>query len=419
MLALVDCDAFFCNCERLFREDLRQRPVIVLSNNDGCAISRTREAKALGIEMGAPYFQIRELCERHKVAVFSSNFSLYTNISARITTTLRRLVPNIEVYSVDEAFLDLTGIPNVESFGRMIKAIIQQHIGMPVSVGIGPTKGLCKAACFLAKQDLSQGGVVSLEEREKQDQVLATMPVEKIWGIAKGRGLKLWMSGIKTAKEFRDYKNDQHIQAILTKVGRQIQDELRGIVSFPLQAGAEKKKEIMSSRTFGHGVFDKHVLMQSIATHASEVAQELRQQESVCTGVSIFIRSNPFSESTEQYARSASWKFQTPTNNTFKIIKAALRALEMIYVYGVEYQKSGVSVFNLQDEDEHALGLFEHCDSLRERVLMDTMDRINLREGDRILVSMSCGVDNREWRMRRNFKSPRYTTSWEELPKCL
>ncbi|MEK6624189.1 MAG: Y-family DNA polymerase [Bdellovibrionota bacterium] len=412
MLALVDCDAFFCSCERLFREDLRHRPVIVLSNNDGCAISRTREAKALGIEMGAPYFQIRELCERHKVSVFSSNFSLYTNISARITTTLRRLVPKIEVYSVDEAFLDLTGMNDLENFCRGIQKTIQGHIGIPVSVGIGPTKGLCKAACFLAKRDLAHGGVVSLEERGKQDQVLALMPLEKIWGIAKGRALKLWLAGIKNAKDFRDYNNDQHIQAILTKVGRQIQDELRGIVSFPLQEGGEKKKEIMSSRTFGHGVFDKRTLMESIATHASEVAQELRKQKSVCMSVSIFVRS-------EWDAASTSCCFQTPTNNTFKIIKAALRCLDSIYVYGVEYQKSGVSVFSLQDEDEHTLGLFEGCDSHHQRVLMETMDRINLREGERILVSMSCGVDNREWRMRRNFKSPRYTTSWEELPKCL
>ncbi len=412
MFALVDCDAFFCNCERLFREDLRHRPVIVLSNNDGCAISRTREAKELGIEMGAPYFQIRELCQKNNVAVFSSNFSLYTNISARITTTLRRMVPQIEVYSVDEAFLDLTGLNNLEQFGRLIRKTIQEHIGMPVSVGIGPTKVLCKAACFLAKKDLSRGGVVSLETPEMQDQVLAAMPVEKIWGIAKGRGTKLWLAGIKTAKDFRDYKNDQHIQAILTKVGRQIQDELRGIVSFPLCERSEKKKEIMSSRTFGRAVFDKRALMESLATHASEVAQELRAQKSVCVGVSIYLRS-------EYDGHSAQWHFQTPTNNTFKIIKGALRCLEMIYIYGIEYQKSGVSVFSLQDENEHTLGLFETCDSARERTLMQTMDRINLREGNRILVSMSCGVDNREWRMKRQFKSPRYTTSWEELPKCL
>ncbi|MBI2522309.1 MAG: DUF4113 domain-containing protein [Bdellovibrio sp.] len=375
--------------------------------------------RAMGNSMGAPYFQIRELCEKQKVAVFSSNFSLYTNISARITTTLRRLAPKIEVYSVDEAFLDLSGISDLENFARMIKKTIQEHIGLPVCVGIGPTKGLCKAACFLAKHDPTQGGVVSLQEQAMQDQVLGMMPVEKIWGIAKGRGMKLWSIGIKSAKDFRDYQNDQHIQTILTKVGRQIQDELRGIICFPLQERTEKKKEIMSSRTFGRGVFDKRVLMESIATHAFEVAQELRGQESVCSAVAIFLRSNPFSESSEQCARSVWWRFQTPTNNTFKIIKAALRCLEMIYIYGIEYQKSGVSVFHLQDGDEHTLGLFEDCDSPRERTLMNTMDRINLREGDRMLVSMSCGVDNREWRMKRNFKSPRYTTSWDELPKCL
>lgn len=416
IFALVDCDSFFCNCERLFREDLKKRPVIVLSNNDGCAVARTNEAKALGIEMGAPYFKIREICEKNKVAVFSSNFSLYTNISSRVMNTLKKLSPRLQVYSVDEAFLDLTGIDNPLRYCHMIKQTIESQIGIPISIGIGSTKGLCKAACFWAKKNPEEKGVVSLLEKEGQDLVLGQMPVEKIWGIANGRGLKLRQIKINTAKEFRDYKNDHLIQSILTKVGRQIQDELREIMTFSISDHFQKKKEIMSSRSFGKAVYDKNVLAQSIATHASEVAEELRKQGSVCHEVSIYIRTNPFKENTVQYGKSSYWRFETPTNNTFKIIKAALQCLDQIYVWGLEYQKSGVSVTRLQDHSEYEMGLFESCDSTEEKIIMSTMDRINFTEGPRTIYSMACGVNNREWKMNRNYKSPRYTTAWDELP---
>jgi DNA polymerase V len=417
--ALVDCDAFFCNCERLFREELRHRPVIVLSNNDGCAVSRTKEAKALGIEMGAPYFKIQRLCEQNKVAVFSSNFSLYTNISSRVMNSLKKLVPKLQVYSVDEAFLDLSGIADPFEYGKKIKQTVEMEVGVPISVGIASTKGLCKAACFWAKKNTSEGGVVSLLDKAKENLVLGQMPVEKIWGIGRKRGLKLRMARIATAKDFRDFKNDKLIQSLLTKVGREIQDELRGQVIYPIENGAEKKKEIMSSRTFGKGVYDKEVLAQSIATHASEVAEELRQQGSVCREVSIYIRTNPFKEQSAQYGKSCQARFDTPTNNTFKIIKAALKCLDEIYVWGFEYKQSGVSVGRLQDDNEYEIGLFQPCDTQEERAIMSVMDRVNFREGPRTMHSMACGVDNREWKMNREFKSPRYTTSWEELPECV
>jgi len=418
-LALLDCDSFFCNCERLFHPELRGRPVIVLSNNDGCAISLSKEAKALGIEMAAPFFKIRELCEKKQVAVFSSNFSLYTNISTRVMNTLKKLVPRLEIYSVDEAFLDLAHIPNPTEYARQIKAIVERHVGVPVSLGLATTKGLCKAACFLAKRDRTYQGVASLMSQEAQDQALAIMPIEKIWGIGKGRGLKLRLSGIKSAKDFRDYKNDRHIQSILTKVGRQIQDELRGIVSFPLQEIYQKKKEIMSSRTFGQAVYDKKSVAESIATHAFEVSQELRQQESVCQEVYIYIHANNLYQENQSYYQSSFWRFETPTSNSFKIIDAALRCLNKIYQSGVEYRKSGVALTGLQDASEHSLGLFEASDTPRQQNLMQVMDSINFFQGPRTLLPMACGVDNKEWRMNRKFKSPRYTSDWSELPKCM
>lgn len=417
VFALVDCDAFFCNCERLFREELRYTPVIVLSNNDGCAVSRTKEAKALGIEMGAPYFKIKELCEKKGVVVFSSNFSLYTNISSRVMKVLKTFTPSIEIYSIDEGFLDLSGIPDPKKYCQIIKETVEEYVGVPVSIGIGTTKGLCKAACFLAKKDESQKGVVSLLDPAFQDFVLNQMPVEKIWGVGKSRGSRLRLAGIKSAKEFRDYQNNRYIQEILTKVGRIIQDELRGIVCYPIREKKVKKKEIMSSRTFGNPVYNKHIIAESLATHASEVAEELRSQDSVCKAINIYIRSNPFKEDSPQYAKSALWKFETPTADTFKIINGALKCLDKIYIPGIEYRKSGVSVVELQDEDQYELNLFCAPDNDKERALMKILDKINKREGPRTIKSMACGVDTREWRMNRNHKSPRYTTSWDELPE--
>jgi DNA polymerase V len=325
----------------------------------------------------------------------------------------------VEVYSVDEAFLDLTGMPNTLEYGRMIRQKIAQEVGIPISVGIAPSKGLCKAACYLAKQDTSYGGVVSLMDENLRTQVLEMMPVEKLWGIAKGRALSLRLANIKNARQFRDCTNYHYIQKILTKVGRQIQDELRGIVCFPITLEREKKKQIMSSRTFGNSVTTYRSLAESIACHASDVAQELRSQQSVCREVMVFVRSNPFNYSSEQYAKNAVYRFETPTASSFRLIDGALRCLEDLYRPGIEYKKSGVSVAGLQDDGEYTLGLFEAPDSTQEIALMQAMDRINTRQGPRTLHSLACGVSDHTWRMNRQFKSPRYTTCWRELPDCL
>ncbi len=418
VMALVDCDAFYCNCERVFRPELRGVPVIVLSNNDGCAVSRTREAKALGIGMGEPFFKIREFCKKNGVAVFSSNFSLYTNLSSRVMSTLKRLAPIVDVYSVDEAFLDLSGIPDPVGYARMIKEVVERETKIPISIGIAPTKGLCKAACFLAKRDLSHKGVVSLLEKERQDFVLGKMPVEKLWGIGRGRALSLKMLGLKTAKDFRDYRNTHLIQKVLTKVGRQIQDELRGIICFPLTTETEKKKEIMSSRTFSKSVFDYKTLAEAIASHAFEVAEELRGQKSVCKEVMVYVRSNPHKEYVEQYGATVVGKFMTPTANSFKIIEKALECLAEIYRPGIEYKKAGVRIMKLQDNSEYTLNMFEAHDTLREEALMKAMDLINHREGPRTVKSLACGTNGFAWWMSRDYCSPRYTTSWHQLPKC-
>lgn len=417
-IALVDCNAFFCSCERVFEPKLRGVPVVVLSNNDGCAIARTTEAKALGIGMGDPYFKFRALAEKHNVAVYSSNFSLYTDMSRRVMKLLRQFSPRVEVYSVDEAFIDLSGIPNPLEYARLIKREVEKQTKIAISIGVAKTKVLSKIACRVGKKDPATGGVVCLLEPDVVDLALKKVPVDKIWGIARGRSLKLKLLGLKTAYDFKQYKNEKKIQKELTKIGRGIHGELNGIINFPLVLSPEKKKEVMSSRSFPHPVYDLPTLRESIAGHASSVAEELRSQHSVCTEVLVYIRSNPFKEGSVQYGRSVVKKFLTPTSNTFKIIKMAFECLDEIYKPGIEYKKAGVRVMTLQDKTEHKLNLFEASDTRLEDELMKTMDKINHREGPRTLQSLACGTKEFSWQMSRKRLSPRYTTSWNALPKC-
>jgi DNA polymerase V len=416
MFALVDCNSFFCSCERLFRPDLAERPVIVLSNNDGCAIARTQEAKALGIKMGAPYFQIKELCQKKKVAVFSSNFSLYTNISDRVMKVLASLVPALEIYSIDEAFLDLQGLgrKSLYPLGKKFKEDVWRLTGIPVSVGIGPTKVLSKIGSKLAKRN---GGVTDLSDPATHAAALEQVEVEDIWGIARAQGMKLRMLGIQNARQFRDYPNDKLIAKIFTKLGWQLQQELRGISCFPLILGHEKKKSIMCSRTFGSPVTSRQDLEEAVANYASSAAEKLRQQDSVCSFIEIFFRTSPF-DSGEQYYAYDYARFQTPTLDTRRLIKSALSITRALFRHGFLYKKAGVRLNGIHNRDEYHISFFEGPDSPETETLMRLMDRINHREGPDTLLSAACGGADAAWAMNRHFKSPRYVTGLSELPKA-
>jgi DNA polymerase V len=248
--ALIDCNSFYCSCERVFRPDLKDMPVIVLSNNDGCAVARTNEAKALGIKMGEPYFKIKEICKNNNVAVFSSNFSLYTNLSDRVMKVISKNCPQVEVYSIDEAFADMKGIRNVTEHATRLRSTIMQNVGIPTSIGLAPTKVLAKIANHIAKRSLKANGVVNLNEKRLQDIALKMVEVGDIWGVGRANSQKLKMMGIHTAYDFREFKNERIIQKVFTKVGLQIKHELMGISCFPLNLNIEDKKEIMCSRTF-------------------------------------------------------------------------------------------------------------------------------------------------------------------------
>lgn len=415
MFALVDCNAFFCNCERLFAPGLRHRPVVVLSNNDGCVVSRTPEAKALNIKMGAPYFQVRDLCRKGKVTVFSSNFSLYTNLSDRVMRCLSQFTPQMEVYSVDEAFLDLSGQQDLDKLGHQIKHLVERWTGVPISVGIAPTKVLSKAAVHVAKRSPKAQGVVVLTEPHWQSVALERVPVEDIWGVGQASAAKWKILGVKNARQVRDYPNEAKVLRLFTKLGLALKHELMGISCFPLQTTTAKRQSIISSRTFGTPVTDKESLKQAVANYVSSAAERLREQGSVCAGLTVYARTNPFNASSPQYQAQQSHAALAATSDTRKLISWAMDLVDRIYRDGYAYKKAGVELSSIGDQAQ--LALFEKPDSPQSDRLMQVMDRINAEEGPLTLKSAACGVGNRRWRMNRDHKSPRYITSWKELPR--
>lgn len=414
--ALVDCNSFFCSCERLFRPDLMTKPVGVLSNNDGCFISRTNELKALGVQMGDPYFKVRDLCKKNKVAVFSSNFALYTNISDRVILTLANFTPELEVYSVDEAFLNLTGFNDLEAYAREIKRVVEKNTGIPVSIGVAPTKTLAKVANHLAKKSAKAQGVVVLMDPKHQEQALRRIEVRDIWGIGRASTEKLHRLGIKTGLEFRDYKNERQIKKIFTKVGLQRKQELQGHPRFTLELMSAPKKEIMCSRSFGASVFSFEDLREAVAKHVSSAAEKMRKQDSVCEVIEVFARTSPH-KNVAQYYGYQSQIMLSPTSDTRRIIKYAVTVLEDLYRAGFEYKKAGIKLSGLSQKGQSQMSLLDPPDTWRSEALMKCMDEINRREGSGTLFSAACGVQNKAWAMNRNFVSPRYVTGWNDLRK--
>lgn len=420
IFVLVDCNSFYCSCERLFRPDLRNHPVGVLSNNDGCFVSRTNELKSLGVSMGEPYFKVKDICTKNKVAVFSANFALYTNISDRVMNTLFEFTPNLEVYSVDEAFLDLSGFDQktLLDYCHHIKETVERHTGIPVGVGIGRTKVLAKLANRIAKKDESTKGVYSVLESANLNAALARTDIGDIWGIGRQNSIKMKMLGIHKAIQLRDYKNELLIQKQFTKIGRMIQDELREISCFPLNNETPKKKEIICSRTFGVPVFDLSSIRESVACYVSLACEKLRKQESVAQEIEVYIQTNPFKD-IPQYSKSLKSTLSSPSSDTRKIIREAWKVLDQIYLHGFEYKKALVKISRIQDANEHQVSLFGDNDSKEDLELMKVMDKINARDGHETLKIAACGTNKEAWYMKQVLKSPRYVTGWSEIKKIL
>ncbi|MBJ8891141.1 Y-family DNA polymerase [Citrobacter sp. FDAARGOS_156] len=418
MFALVDVNSFYASCETAFRPDLKGRPVVVLSNNDGCVIARNAEAKTIGVKMGDPYFRQKDLFHRCGVVCFSSNYELYADMSSRVMATLEALSPRCEIYSIDEAFCDLSGVRNcrvLEDFGRELKDAVYQNTGLAVGVGIAQTKTLAKLANHAAKKWQKQtGGVVDLSNLERQRKLMSALPVDEVWGIGRRIGKKLEAMGIKTVLELADTDIRfirKHFNVVLERTVR----ELRGEPCLELEEFAPVKQEIVCSRSFGERITNYDAMRQGICSYASRAAEKLRGEHQFCRFISTFVKTSPFALNEPYYGNSASVKLLTPTQDSRDIIAAATRSLDAIWKDGHRYQKAGVMLGDFFSQGIAQLNLFDDNAPRRgSEKLMEVLDHLNAKEGKGALYFAGQGIQQ-QWAMKREMLSPRYTTRYEDL----
>lgn len=416
MYALADCNNFFVSCERVFRPELNNRPVIVLSNNDGCAIARSNEAKALGIGMGAPLFKIRDIVNRHNVAVFSGNHSLYGDMARRIRLTLAEFVPHVEVYSIDEAFLDLRGI-ECEEFDSLAKEISQRcmkNTGIPVSVGIAPTRTLAKIASKLCKQYPKLQGGCYMHRKEDIEKVLRRFPIEDVWGIGRRMVARLHERGVVTAYDYAQLP-DSLIRHLFGIQGLRTWRELRSEACIEIATTTDARSSISNTRSFAHEISDPAQLTEQIANFAAMTAEKLRRQGSVCSELHIFARTNRFRDNEPQYLSSTVVSFAEPTNSSRQIVSAAARAAREIFVTGCAYKKAGVTAMKIIPQHGTAISLFDDVQSRRrEENLTRAIDEISDKIGKGFV---RFGVQGSGQVLSSNeHRSPCYTTRWEDIP---
>lgn len=418
MFALVDVNSFYASCETAFRPDLKGRPVVVLSNNDGCVIARNAEAKTVGVKMGEPYFRQKDLFRRYGVVCFSSNYELYADMSSRVMFTLEALSPRCEIYSIDEAFCDLAGVRNcrvLEDFGRELKDAVYQNTGLAVGVGIAQTKTLAKLANHAAKKWQRQtGGVVDLSNLDRQRKLMAALPVDEVWGVGRRISKKLEAMGIKTVLDLADTDIRfirKHFNVVLERTVR----ELRGEPCLELEEFAPVKQEIVCSRSFGERITDYDAMRQAICSYASRAAEKLRGEHQYCRFISTFVKTSPFALNEPYYGNSASVKLLTPTQDSRDIIAAATRSLDAIWKDGHRYQKAGVMLGDFFSQGIAQLNLFDDNAPRRgSEKLMEVLDHLNAKEGRGALYFAGQGIQQ-QWAMKREMLSPRYTTRYTDL----
>lgn len=416
MFALVDVNSFYASCEMVFRPDLRGRPVVVLSNNDGCVIARNHEAKLLEIPMGAPYFKMKSQFERHQVAVFSSNYALYGDMSQRVMTLLEELSPAVYQYSIDEAFVNLSGIhrtEELEAFGRHVRSTLLQCTGLTVGVGIGPTKTLAKLANYAAKRWPKFEGVVDLSLQARQRKLLAKVAVGEIWGVGRRMAKKLNDMGITTALELAEMPASlirKHFSVVMERTVR----ELRGESCLEPEEYMPTKQQIISSHSFSQKVSEYGPMREAICSHAVRAAERLRAQHQYCRYVSVFLKTSPFAGNDVYYGNDAGTEIHIPTQDSRDIVAAAVKCLETIWREGHRYQKCGVMLGDFFSRGVAQLGLF---DDYRPRAnseqLMEVLDFVNRREKGRLWFAGQ-GI-TRSWEMKRHRLSPAYTTRFSDL----
>lgn len=413
MYGLCDCNNFFVSCERVFRPDLEGRPVVVLSNNDGCVVARSNEAKAIGIGMGQPYFQARGLLERHGGVVFSSNFTLYGDLSRRVMTTLRSQVEEIEVYSIDEAFFNLEGYDEpLEELGQRIRTTIRRHTGIPVSIGIAPTKTLAKIAAKLAKQYPRLNGCCYMHRPEDIRKVLSKFPLRDVWGIGRRYGKAFDQMQILTAQQFVEL-DKQWVQGRMGITGVRTWQELQGIPSLPMDDLSASRQQITVSRSFPHEIYDCTELEHIVAEFATMCGEKLRRQGSLCHTIHCFLMTNRHRTDQPQHVEQVAHRFTAPTDSTLSLVKAGRELLRSIYRAGYGYKKAGILLGDFEQRGTQQQALFDAPSDPRHERLMEVLDRVNRHYGHGALKT--AGEGEKPFQMNREHVSRRYTTEWSEL----
>uniref|UniRef100_UPI0040486DEB translesion error-prone DNA polymerase V subunit UmuC n=1 Tax=Rheinheimera sp. TaxID=1869214 RepID=UPI0040486DEB len=418
VFALVDCNNFYASCEKLFRPDLKDTPIVVLSNNDGCVVARSREAKLLGIKMGVPVFQIKAEMQRHGILAFSSNYALYADLSSRVMRTLEEMAPRVEVYSIDEAFLDLTGIESAISlveFGQKVRERIGHWIGIIVCVGIAPTKTLAKLANHAAKKYPATQGVVDLTNPDRQRRLLALVPVDDVWGVGRRLSKRLNALGITTALDLAN-ASPRAIRDQFSVVLERTVRELNGESCIELEEIPPTKKQIVCSRSFGAKVTHFELLREAVCEYATRATEKLRKEQQQAKVLTVFIRTSPFKDNEPQYSNSASGELLIPSCDTRDFIELANHLLKRIWKDGFRYTKAGVMLSDFYDPGMFQPGLFDEVSTRsNSQQLMSVLDTINQSGAGKVFFAGQ--GTKKDWSMKREHLSPAYTTRWDQLPR--
>ncbi len=415
VFALVDCNNFYVSCERVFNPKLENQPVIVLSNNDGCAVARSNEVKALGVRIGTAVFKEQELLRKHGIHVYSSNYALYGDMSRRVVQVLSEFAKEFEVYSIDESFLDLSDVrkADLEAVGRQIRNRVKQYTGIPVSVGIAGTKTMAKIAAGIAKKSPKANGVLNLCDTRYQDRALAITAVDSVWGVGRRYAKFLKAYGISNALQLRD-SDPVFIRKKMGINGIRLIDELKDNECYPLDLNPAVKQNVTVSRTFGRATSSLTEMTEAITSFAVRGSEKLRKDSLVADALTVFIMTNRFKPETFYY-NTETVRLPVSTNNTPEIIAAALEALKRIYKEGALYKKAGLFFRELKTDAMVQQALFDGVDRQRSGKLMESLDTINTIMGRGTLTYASAGLTRQQWHTVFNYKSPAYTTNWDEL----
>lgn len=413
---LVDCNNFYASCERVFRPDLATAPIAVLSNNDGCIVAMSAEAKASGIPRGKPLFKVRDEIRRHQVQVFSSNYTLYGDMSRRVMEVLGQFSPEVDPYSIDEAFIDLSGIEDeqLEEYGRTIRRTVMKWTGIPVTIGIASSKTLAKIAAGVAKKDKRLEGAFSLVNHPDINDILRETPVEDIWGIGRGSADKLRQNGISNAWKF-SAANLEWVKKKLTIVGMRCAQELRGISCISLEDVEPGKRSLMFTRSFGHPVTELAELEEAVSFYTASCAEKLRGKNMVTGMLTLFLREYQAGGGWHTNKMQASVALSEPTDFTPDLLLRVQALLKPLYQKGIRYKKAGIMMTDLTPRDQIQLSIFQKQPRKEDQRLMKAIDQLNEKLGKGTVFSGKEGT-NQRWHMKSEFRSPRYSTNWKEIP---